>query len=268
MLVPILFLSDHTTAFSFSNSIQVRPIYSEITPLPEEENDEESSSSSFPPVRYIHLQEVPDQYTMGVFVFAPHAKIPLHDHPGMCVISRILYGDIHRRSLDLPHPTDGNHSLEGTQKRRRAFYRTQRKANPALPYERKGSSNSSDDTDTTLLAAHPNDGISKIPVETFTAPQCTVLYPHQGNLHEFVAGPNGAAVLDVLLPPYSTDHHRDCTFYDVVECDHNDDDGTDKDVAVKDDKRNDYVSHLCWIVPTERPGDFHCLSGQYRSLGR
>jgi plant cysteine oxidase len=211
---------------------------------------------------------------MGVFVFPPHAKIPLHDHPGMCVISRILYGDIHRRSLDLPIENSDSNVSAG--KRRRAFYRTRQNAKPALPYQRKGSSNGSDETDTstTVITALSNDGISKIPVETFTAPQCTVLYPHHGNLHEFVAGPNGAAVLDVLLPPYSTDHHRDCTFYDVVECNYQDDDenrcATDITIeaTTKDSDGNEYVSHPCWIVPTERPEDFHCLSGQYLSLGR
>lgn len=259
--------------------VQIRPIHADITPLPDKDNDDgsaaaEAATSSSPIVRYIHLQEVPDQYTMGVFVFPPHAKIPLHDHPGMCVISRILYGDIHRRSLDLPKDSIGTGA--SVDKRRRAFYQTRRKANPALPYQRKGSSNSSDETDTstTVATTISDDAISKIPVETFTAPQCTVLYPHQGNLHEFVAGPNGAAVLDVLLPPYSADHHRDCTFYDVVECDNRDDDATcasiDESSAVKinDDDRNEYVSHSCWIVPTERPEDFHCLSGQYLSLGR
>ena len=257
------------------NRIQIRPIHADITPLPDEDDNDGSTSlsSSSPPVRYIHLQEVPDQYTMGVFVFPPHAKIPLHDHPGMCVISRILYGDIHRRSLDLPTLHEESSTLAG--KRRRAFYRARRKVNPALPYQRKGSSNSSDDTETSTAAATlSKDGMSRIPVETFMAPQCTVLYPHQGNLHEFVAGPNGAAVLDVLLPPYSADHHRDCTFYDVVECDHRDKDGyrdgTDKAVTTETNNgdRDDYVSRSCWIVPTERPEDFHCVSGQYRSLGR
>ncbi len=259
----------------FVHRIQVRPIHVEITPLPgEDHNDGSSTLPSSPPVRYIHLQEVPDQYTMGVFVFPPHAKIPLHDHPGMCVISRILYGDVRRRSLDLSSPTDDTHKASGN--RRRAFYRTHRNEGRLLSYRRKSTSNSSEETEssTGTTVTLPTDGISKIPVDTLIAPQCTVLYPHQGNLHEFVAGPNGAAVLDVLLPPYSADHHRDCTFYDVVEFDDLDlnerNDITDNAVtaATKGGSDNDFVSRSCWIAPTERPEDFHCLSGQYRSLGR
>ena len=47
------------------------------------------------------------------------------------------------------------------------------------------------------------------------APDVTALYPFEGQLHEFQAGPNGAAVLDVLLPPYDESHDRDCTFYHI-----------------------------------------------------
>ena len=47
------------------------------------------------------MNEIPDQYSIGIFVFPPYARIPLHDHPGMCVLSRILYGDVRVVSLDL-----------------------------------------------------------------------------------------------------------------------------------------------------------------------
>eukprot|EP01083_Nonionella_stella_P050008 133148_1 len=49
------------------------------------------------------------------------------------------------------------------------------------------------------------------------APDVMTLYPYQGNMHEFIAGKQGAAVLDVLLPPYDIDHDRDCTFYHEEE---------------------------------------------------
>mmetsp|Transcript_43348 Transcript_43348/g.104763 ORF Transcript_43348/g.104763 Transcript_43348/m.104763 type:complete len:228 (+) Transcript_43348:62-745(+) len=52
-------------------------------------------------VRYVHIAEIPDQYSIGIFVFAPYGRIPLHDHPDMCVLSRALYGELERRSLDL-----------------------------------------------------------------------------------------------------------------------------------------------------------------------
>jgi len=48
-------------------------------------------------------------------------------------------------------------------------------------------------------------------LRVFTSPEVTVLYPRKGNVHQFTAGEDGAAVLDVLVPPYDDD--RDCTFY-------------------------------------------------------
>jgi plant cysteine oxidase len=216
---------------------------------------------------------------MGIFVFPPHARIPLHDHPGMCVISRVLYGEVQRRSLDLPSNVIVK-TATTPETRRRAYFRTLRQTNPSS-YNRNDSSTSSCADPASDAAS--SSVLLKIPVETIVAPYCTVLYPHVGNLHEFIAGPNGAAVLDVLLPPYDADHHRDCTFYDIVEDD--DEDGVAAHVATTTTTRNGgidkpgastslpisaddcYISHSCWIIPINRPEDFHCLSGQYRTLG-
>ena len=160
-------------------------------------------------VRYLHLNEIDGQYSVGVFVFPPNCRIPLHDHPGMCVLSRVLYGQLERRSLDLVRNVPEEQSSW--------FYRRRP----------KGSH----------LARKPR-------IDVLEAPQTNVLFPFEGNLHEFVAGPHGAAVLDVLLPPYDDDH--DCTFYKV-------EDGED--------------SETCWLVPIEQPKDFHCIGGQHGSLG-
>jgi hypothetical protein len=111
-------------------------------------------------------------------------------------------------------------------------------------------------------------------VDHLVAPQCTVLYPREGNLHEFVAGPYGAAVLDVLLPPYDASHHRDCTFYEIEYCggggggDENDDPITPGDTVTVEQGAASHERLIpCWIVPTGRPENFHCTSGQYRELG-
>lgn len=175
--------------------VYVRPIHTDILPPIAEES-----------VRYLHLSEVPNQYSMGIFVFPPHARIPLHDHPGMCVISRVLYGSLERLSLDLVRDSEHHWYDRAAQ----------------LPPGSKRA--------------------FKQRVDHLLAPQCVVLYPFEGNLHEFVAGPSGAAVLDVLLPPY--DSHRDCSFYEIQN-------------IVQD----------CWIVPTGQPEDFHCISGRYQSIG-
>jgi PCO_ADO len=98
-------------------------------------------------------------------------------------------------------------------------------------------------------------------VDSLVAPDCTVLYPYEGNLHEFMAGPGGAAVVDILLPPYDSEEERDCTFYEIHDYPHNGVAGTDDD-----DDAAAPSSAACWIVPTAQPEDFHCISGQYMNL--
>lgn len=185
-------------------------------------------------VRYVHIAEIPDQYSIGIFVFAPYGRIPLHDHPDMCVLSRVLYGELERHSLDLARMDEDDH---GGKSGRRSwignfFGREHNSTQQALP---KGSKRA-----------------FKNRVDHLQAPQVTALFPYEGNLHEFVAGPHGAAVLDVLLPPYDNTQNRDCTFYEIREM---------------DPGRKPSGKEPCYVVPTGQPEDFHCISGRYGDLG-
>lgn len=204
-------------------------------------------------VRYIHLNKVPDQYSMGIFVFPPHSKIPLHDHPGMCVLSKVIYGDIQRLSLDLPrrNPPSLSQSSNGSNK------------SSWMPWGHQSFNNNNN-------PPPPADGTERLAyknrVDRLQAPDCTVLYPFEGNLHEFVAGPNGAALLDVLLPPYDMDQNRDCTFYHIRDL--SEEEQQRMDTAGGDDcPEKEEGTTPCWIVPTGQPEDFHCISGRYRDLG-
>lgn len=219
----------HCAFFSFSTFSEcVKPIHDAITPSCEDET-----------VRYIHLSEVPEQYSIGIFIFPPHSRIPLHDHPGMCVLSRVLYGSLTRRSLDLARPEDAAQQNPTTSNSSSSWFswnNTTRSKRHKVEYP-----------EGTRLAY-------KNRIDTLHAPECTMLFPFEGNLHEFVAGEYGAAVLDVLLPPYDPDHHRDCTFYETQPCDQQ---------VILDSSPRDPV----WALPTAQPEDFHCISGSYRGLG-
>lgn len=180
-----------------THSVQVQPIHDEIEPC--HPNN----------IRYLRIAEH-TEYSAGIFVFPPFARMPLHDHPGMCVLSRLLYGDVQRTQLDLPEDASSRWPSFRL-RRRQVAYR------------------------------HEPDHLQ--------APACCALYPTQGNLHEFVAGPQGAAMLDVLVPPYDDDDDRDCTFYKIEE-------------MVGDG------SNRCYISVSGQNNEYPCLNGTYRRWRR
>jgi len=58
---------------TIGNGMNVEPIHTKITPPRKG-------------IRYLHIIEKPHRYNIGMFIFPPHERIPLHDHPGECTI--------------------------------------------------------------------------------------------------------------------------------------------------------------------------------------
>jgi len=271
------------------DGVYCRPICDQIRPklcidedvaMEEEEEDDDDTNHNRKSsvVRYLHIAEVPEEYTIGIFVFGPHENIPLHDHPEMCVLSRVLYGDLQRLSLDLDRsgrdPNDsafrmdtadddemseassslrhllekpnappetsngGSSSLSAASwlSRSATWIRTSGTniINHNLYNSSSGSCTMDDESDHHQHPYHSNHHTShhsrreeRFPegtkiayqnaADVLKAPDVASLYPYEGNLHQFVAGPYGAAVLDVLLPPYDDERKRDCTFYTIRE---------------------------------------------------
>ncbi|CAM0948709.1 unnamed protein product [Alopecurus aequalis] len=120
-----------------------------------------------------------ENFSLVILFLPQNAVIPLHNHPGMTVFSKLLLGSMHIKSYDWagPDPAD---------------------------------SGASSPADGLRLAELVVDDVFTAPCDT------SVLYPTAGgNMHRFRAiAP--CAILDVLGPPYSIEEDRDCTYYTDV----------------------------------------------------
>ncbi|RDX61076.1 Plant cysteine oxidase 1, partial [Mucuna pruriens] len=124
-----------------------------------------------------------ENFSLCIFFLPAKGVIPLHNHPGMTVFSKLLLGQMHIKSYDWVDPEISHNLL-------------------CQPSQCEYPISI---TKVRLARLKANN--------VFTAPcDTSVLYPKSGgNIHEFTAI-TPCAVLDVLGPPYSKDG-RDCSYY-------------------------------------------------------
>jgi len=74
---------------------------------PEDLGAERLSLLSHGQVGYVSLEDN-TCFTIGAFFLAPGARIPLHDHPKMCVLSQLVEGAMHATSFDMDQSSNSD----------------------------------------------------------------------------------------------------------------------------------------------------------------
>ncbi|KAL5722643.1 cysteamine dioxygenase [Ranunculus cassubicifolius] len=177
-----------------------------------------------PPITYLHVYEC-GKFSIGIFCLPPSGVIPLHNHPGMTVFSKLLFGSMHIKSYDWVKdaPDDTKENLNPTR------------------------------------IQPPGTRLAKVNTDSvFTAPCNTnILYPAAGgNLHCFTAL-TACAVIDVLGPPYSDPEGRHCMYYRDVPALRVTGVG-EENVAVNEAEK------YAWLEEKEKPDKVFVVGALYR----
>ncbi|XP_076835105.1 2-aminoethanethiol (cysteamine) dioxygenase b [Brachyhypopomus gauderio] len=139
-----------------------------------------------PPVTYMHICET-DSFSMGVFLLKHGTCIPLHDHPGMYGLIKVLYGKVRVSCFDkLDASPDGASGVQ---------------LSPPLLSFQKSS-----------VRLSVRGSVGEYTEENTPC----VLSPYRDNVHQIEAVDGPTAFLDILAPPYNPDGGRDCHYYKVL----------------------------------------------------
>ncbi|KAM5142470.1 2-aminoethanethiol dioxygenase [Mantella aurantiaca] len=180
-----------------------------------------------PPVTYMHICET-DAFSMGVFLLKGGTSIPLHDHPGMHGMLKVLYGKVRIMGFDKMEAAAAPSDLPAQ----------------LQPYQR-GS---------VLRAALRSSGDYED-----GSPPC-LLSPHRDNLHQISAVDGPAAFLDILAPPYDPDDGRDCHYYKLLPASP---ERTDPGEGGQQAAADGVQPREVWLLEIPQPDDFWCGGEPY-----
>lgn len=195
--------------------LKIAPRSIESSPIP--------PSRIAPPVTYMHICES-DAFSMGVFLLKTGASIPLHDHPGMYGMLKVIYGKVRISCFDrLDKSRDGASGVQFNP--------------PLMPYQRS--------------SLRPTV-LKSVGEYTEESSPC-VLSPQKDNIHQIDAVDGPTAFLDILAPPYDPDDGRDCHYYQILHA-HSE---------AADRKNEAQGQGDLWLVEIPQPSEFWCGGEPY-----
>lgn len=182
-----------------------------------------------PPVTYMHICET-EEFSIGVFLLRSGASIPLHDHPGMKGMLKVLYGRVNVRCFDKLEDSLSVGALMPP------F------SPPLSPMEKTSVWRSA---------------LRSITEYSETSGPC-LLTPLQDNLHQIDAVGGPTAFLDILAPPYNPDDGRDCHYYRVLKT------ATEEGTTARTQGPEKTESEEeAWLLEVPQPEDFWCGGEPY-----
>ncbi|XP_074519312.1 2-aminoethanethiol dioxygenase-like [Halichoeres trimaculatus] len=180
-----------------------------------------------PPVTYMHICET-EVLSMGVFLLKAGASIPLHDHPGMNGMLKVLYGKVSVRCFD----------------------RLEDHLSVSLP--------EFDPPLTPPETASVWRSVLRSVAEFSDSSGPCLLTPLRENLHQIHAVDGPAAFLDILAPPYNPEDGRDCHYYRVL---HPVGEGGGRQREKGEEKEEEREES--WLLEVPQPDDFWCGGEAY-----
>lgn len=185
-----------------------------------------------PPVSYMHICET-EVFSMGVFLLKTGASIPLHDHPGMNGMLKVLYGKVNVRCFDKLEDNLTVGMVPSQFEPPLASFQTASLRRSVLRSVAEYSENSG---------------------------PC-LLTPVQDNLHQIDAVEGPAAFLDILAPPYNPDDGRDCHYYKVLQTVAEGESDRKSDEEQQGEEKEKEAE--MWLLEIPQPEDFWCGGEAY-----
>lgn len=174
----------------------------------------EKRSDLIAPAIFMDIYNTPI-FTLSLFAVREGQKLPLHDHPGMYGLIRVIHGTFQVKSYTRLDPQTTSSPPDEMKSRVSSFFSRFRryKNNGPLPAIL---------SDERTVSASDQD--------------VCVLTPDDRNIHELTSLASLSAFVDILAPPYE-DGVRDCHFYTIL--------------GVSFDQK--LGREVTWLVETEAP---------------